>query len=351
MGTEDRRALAPELSRELRRLRKARGLTLAALARRTSYSKSSWERYLNAKALPPEQAVIAFARTTGASPHALLALRGLAERSAAAEDVDAEPGQAEGDAVRAEAPEDNRDGEQGDAADGVAASPVDASPDEAPPTRADVPERDHTPRTAPEPAHEPASTGGAGPVARLRRWPRAGVIAAVAGVAVLSFAAGLLLGRLPGGSEETGTSGTADAVGAIGTGEEGSPQLPGCTDFECRAQDPQRLGCHIGVWTAALTVVEGAHVELRYSPACRAAWSRVTEAEVGDVARVEGEDGVAQERAIRYDGDTYSPMIEAPFPGAVRACALLLDGREVCTDRGGNSPLPVEPEDESVRDG
>ncbi|GAA4681270.1 hypothetical protein GCM10023347_40110 [Streptomyces chumphonensis] len=337
MGTERRRARTgiPELSGELRRLRGESGLTLAALARRTSYSKSSWERYLNAKALPPEQAVIAFARATGASPHALLALRGLAERS-----------EEEPDTGEDEAPQDVRDGEQPASADDVGGAPADASPDEAPPP-ADVPERDHVARTAPP----PAATGVTGPMARLRRRPRAVLIAAVAGVAALSFTAGLLLGRLPGGSEATGTSGTVDAVGAIGASEEGSPQLPGCTDFECRAQDPQRLGCHIGVWTAALTVVEGAHVELRYSPACRAAWSRVTEAEVGDVARVEGEDGVAQERAIRYDGDTYSPMVEAPFPGAVRACALLLDGREVCTDRGGNSPLPVEPEDESVRDG
>ncbi|WP_431781863.1 helix-turn-helix domain-containing protein [Streptomyces chumphonensis] len=344
MGTERRRARTgiPELSGELRRLRRESGLTLAALARRTSYSKSSWERYLNAKALPPEQAVIAFARATGASPHALLALRGLAERS---EEAEEEPG-----TVEDEAPQDVRDGEQRAAADAAAddvgGAPADASPDEAPPP-AHVPERDRAARTAPP----PASTGVTGPMARLRRRPRAVLIAAVAGVAALSFTAGLLLGRLPGGSDSTGTSGTSDAVGAIGAAEEGSPQLPGCTDFECRAQDPQRLGCHIGVWTAALTIVEGAHVELRYSPACRAAWSRVTKAEVGDVARVEGEDGVSQERAIRYDGDTYSPMIEAPFPGAVRACALLLDGREVCTDRGGNSPLPVEPEDESVRDG
>ncbi|MFJ4467285.1 DUF2690 domain-containing protein [Streptomyces sp. NPDC089424] len=41
----------------LRELRDRTGLSLAALAERTTYSKSSWERYLNGKTLPPRQAV------------------------------------------------------------------------------------------------------------------------------------------------------------------------------------------------------------------------------------------------------------------------------------------------------
>ncbi|MEU6967098.1 helix-turn-helix transcriptional regulator [Kitasatospora aureofaciens] len=41
----------------MRKLKEHSGLSLVALAGRTAYSKSSWERYLNGKKLPPRQAV------------------------------------------------------------------------------------------------------------------------------------------------------------------------------------------------------------------------------------------------------------------------------------------------------
>lgn len=46
-----------QLSAALRELRTASGLSLAGLAAKTPYSKSSWERYLNGKTLPPREAV------------------------------------------------------------------------------------------------------------------------------------------------------------------------------------------------------------------------------------------------------------------------------------------------------
>src|SRR5689334_439692 len=51
---------APEcvaLAEGLRQVRARTGLSLAALAERTVYSKSSWERYLNGKTPPPRHAV------------------------------------------------------------------------------------------------------------------------------------------------------------------------------------------------------------------------------------------------------------------------------------------------------
>ncbi|MCZ7414113.1 MULTISPECIES: helix-turn-helix domain-containing protein [unclassified Streptomyces] len=347
MGAERRsaRTVAPELSGELRRLRKASGLTLAALARRTSYSKSSWERYLNAKALPPEQAVTAFAEATGVPPESLLALRALAERSAGAgteqgdqERPEGESGDGRGDAqagvrgdAQSEAPARARGEARGDAPTGTR----DEAPAQTPGAGRSGGEAVTSAQAeVPAPAPGTEVTPGPPPRARRRRWPWAAVIG---GVAALSFAAGFVAGWLPTGSSEAAQAGDL--------------QLPGCTDFECRSKDPQRLGCHVGVWTAAAEKVDGAYVELRWSPACRAAWARVTDAQVGDVARVVGPDGGTQERAISYDSDTYSPMVEAPYPAAVRACAELLDGREICTRQGGASPLPVEPEDESVRDG
>ncbi|MFF9621915.1 helix-turn-helix domain-containing protein [Streptomyces griseosporeus] len=49
----------------LRDLKDATGLSLAALGARTAYSKSSWQRYLNAVQPPPRQAVAALARVAG----------------------------------------------------------------------------------------------------------------------------------------------------------------------------------------------------------------------------------------------------------------------------------------------
>jgi hypothetical protein len=120
-----------------------------------------------------------------------------------------------------------------------------------------------------------------------------------------------------------------------------------CVDFECRNKDAQRMDCHIGVWTAAAERIGRSYLELRYSPGCRAAWARITEAQIGDTARVEGRQDLAAERSISYDKDTYSPMIEAPYPAAVRACAVLKDKKtEVCTPYGGASPLPAAVTDE-----
>ncbi|MEU3527777.1 helix-turn-helix domain-containing protein [Streptomyces sp. NPDC038707] len=63
----------------LRRLKDRSGMSLTSLAARTGYSRSSWERYLNGKALPPRQAVEELARVTGADPTRLLALHEVAE--------------------------------------------------------------------------------------------------------------------------------------------------------------------------------------------------------------------------------------------------------------------------------
>ncbi|MFI9721471.1 helix-turn-helix domain-containing protein [Streptomyces sp. NPDC052396] len=69
------------LAGELRELRERTGLSLAALAGRTPYSKSSWERYLNGKKLPPRHAVDALCSVAGEPAGRLLALWELAEQA------------------------------------------------------------------------------------------------------------------------------------------------------------------------------------------------------------------------------------------------------------------------------
>jgi hypothetical protein len=72
------------LVQELRRLKDHSGLTLQMLQAKTPFSGSSWERYLNGKALPPAAAVEALAGLTDADTSLLLALQHEAHESGAA---------------------------------------------------------------------------------------------------------------------------------------------------------------------------------------------------------------------------------------------------------------------------
>ncbi|MER6471387.1 helix-turn-helix domain-containing protein [Streptomyces collinus] len=70
-----------EFTSRLRRLVDRSGLSIAALADRTGYSKTSWERYLGGRLLAPKGAIIALAEVTGTSPIHLTTMWELAERS------------------------------------------------------------------------------------------------------------------------------------------------------------------------------------------------------------------------------------------------------------------------------
>lgn len=63
---------------ELRRLKDHSGLSLAALAAKTGYSRSSWERYLNGKQSVPREAVEELAQLCGADPTRLVVLHDVA---------------------------------------------------------------------------------------------------------------------------------------------------------------------------------------------------------------------------------------------------------------------------------
>ncbi|WP_369243842.1 peptidoglycan-binding protein [Streptomyces sp. R41] len=64
---------------QMRRLKDHCGLSLTALAAKTTFSKSSWERYLNGRKLPPRSAVEELARVCGGDAERLLALHEVAE--------------------------------------------------------------------------------------------------------------------------------------------------------------------------------------------------------------------------------------------------------------------------------
>ncbi|MGP3999942.1 DUF2690 domain-containing protein [Streptomyces sp. 8N706] len=70
-----------EFVSQLRRLVDRSGLSVAAVADRTGYSKTSWERYLNGRLLAPQGAVVALAEVTGANTGHLTTMWELAERA------------------------------------------------------------------------------------------------------------------------------------------------------------------------------------------------------------------------------------------------------------------------------
>lgn len=69
-----------ELIIRLRELKDQVGIGTAVMARKTTYSKSSWDRYLNGVTRPPREAVEALGRLANAEPVRLLALWELADQ-------------------------------------------------------------------------------------------------------------------------------------------------------------------------------------------------------------------------------------------------------------------------------
>ncbi|MFE7354213.1 helix-turn-helix domain-containing protein [Streptomyces sp. NPDC057543] len=69
-----------EFAGQLRRLVDRRGLSIAAVADRTGYSRTSWERYLSGRLLAPKGAIVALADATGTDQAHLMTMWELAER-------------------------------------------------------------------------------------------------------------------------------------------------------------------------------------------------------------------------------------------------------------------------------
>ncbi|MFF4172374.1 helix-turn-helix domain-containing protein [Streptomyces sp. NPDC001744] len=263
------------LAAALRELRESTGLSLAALAARTPYSKSSWERYLNGKKPVPRQAVEALCAMAGEPPGRLLVLWELAD--AVWSGRSAPPGPALG---------------------------VPASRDSGPP-----------------PARHPARAS-AGPVRRRRRRWAAG---AAVGAVVLLGLGGLALVPRGDGSP-------------AGAGEP-AIRNPGCTGVTCEGKDPKTMGCGgtgMAFTVAARTGRAGQRLELRQGEFCRAVWVRATGLRPGDRVEMRMPDGRTQHLAAtgRQGVETYiaTPMAAVDGPGAqnARVCLLPTSGEPEC---------------------
>ncbi|MFI1359591.1 helix-turn-helix domain-containing protein [Streptomyces sp. NPDC020898] len=167
---------------QLRRLKDRSGLSLDVLASKTGYSRSSWDRYLNGKALPPRHAVEELARVAGADPVRLLVLHEVAEEAWPQRTASSSPAGAE-------------DGDEQGAEGEAAAGPAGAAEDSA--ASAEGP---GAPEQEPTVWGKGPTVSGAGQPPGVRRPV---VLAAVVAAALVGMAAGMLIAA-PWGDDDGG---------------------------------------------------------------------------------------------------------------------------------------------------
>lgn len=294
---------------ELRTLKDRTGLSLATLAKRTPHSKSSWERYLNGKALPSQHAVASLGKLAGADPARLAALWELASTAWHEHDASGRP-----------AP----------ASTSAASSPPSTVRPSSPPSLSSPPSPSSP--SSPSATERPAAQSGRRLGGRRLLWAAAVLaVAAVSGAALLG-----LFGRTS--HPRTGPDDTSAAKNTA------TRQLDvNCFADSCAGKNPKDAGCGGDAWTSALDKVAGVYVELRYSDACKAAWARISWGIPGDIARVVAVGGQTYQNKVHYDTDTFSAMVPAPSPSSARACVLLTSGVHACTEPGGTQRLTEAP--------
>ncbi|MGW7363085.1 XRE family transcriptional regulator [Streptomyces sp. NPDC054841] len=313
-----------EFASQLRRLVDRSGLSIAAVADRTGYSKTSWERYLNGRLLAPKRAIVALAEVTGTNPLHLTTMWELAERAWS----------------RAEMRHDMT-------MEAIRISQARAALGEFGPTGQPGASRTAAPPAGPE--HEqyvpvqgggrsvpPPRTGGpAAPASPDQGRGRRKMTMFLAGVvgALLVIAAAVLLTDLGGGGDGDG-GGKNVAATPTAAPTTSDPQLPAgvkCSGADCTGQDPESMGCGGQFATTASRVKVGtALVEVRYSKTCAAAWARITQATPGDKVSIAAGDAT-QSGLVNADKDAYTFMVAVTDEAEAKACATLTTGTKGCT--------------------
>ncbi|MFI2202343.1 DUF2690 domain-containing protein [Streptomyces sp. NPDC020192] len=344
-----------EFTSQIRRLVDRSGLSVAALADRTGYSKTSWERYLGGRLLAPKGAVVALAEVTGTNPVHLSTMWELAERawSRAENRHDrtmeairiSQARAALGDFGAAEAT--GGPGSSGRRNGSVTAPLGIAGPAGVSPTIPPQPTGDEADaRDAKRAGDEGAglASGPAAPNAYDAQAPRPAdgapepggggrqrlvmFLAGLVGVLVVIGAVFFLTNR-GGGKHE----GAAPPPSPTATRHASTPPGVRCAGSACTGKDAEAMGCSGDLVTTAKTATVGTTtLEVRYSKACGTAWGRITGATRGD--KVELSAGtVRQSGEITATGDAiaYTPMVAVNNAAEARACATLVSGRTGCT--------------------
>ncbi|MEV8122533.1 helix-turn-helix domain-containing protein [Streptomyces sp. NPDC085944] len=300
------------LTGALRELRTRTGLSMASLAGRTGYSKSSWERYLNGKSLPPRQAVRDLCRIADEPDGRLSALWEIAESEW--------KGRA---AVRAADTGKTRPRPPSPESPGPRHPPEQTEPTGSTDPGAPWKSTEQTgPTDRPEPQAPPKSGR---PHRRGRRLML--VLPSAYTVVAGGVALALFLLSVP----DPGRDGPRSASLPYS-------RVPPCHGADCEGRDPMRLTCAIGPGTlAAYRTTTGAHVEIRHSEKCAASWARTWGTRIGDRLELTVNGPVHIARIARQDDtETYVyTAMAAVRPGStIRACfrPAAADGERECVE-------------------
>ncbi|MFI6939376.1 helix-turn-helix domain-containing protein [Streptomyces sp. NPDC050418] len=332
-----------EFASQLRRLVDRSGLSIAAVADRTGYSKTSWERYLNGRLLAPKGAIVALAEVTGTNPMHLTTMWELAERawsrSEMRHDMTMEAIRiSQARAALGEFGPGPAKGRNGKPRTAAAAGPGGAATAH-PPTQ---PAAAYAPRTA-APSSGAGSYGPPSGPGRVAAPPRSSgspdgqrrkrkltmFLAGVVGALIVIAAAVFL-------TDFGKDDGDPGATKPPATPTETGPELPEgveCQGDSCAGKDPENMGC--GGTLAATPVkrkVGTALVEVRYSKTCGAAWARITTASPGDTVEIRAKGEKTRTAEVNADLDAYTTMIPVKSADDATACAVLGDGQEGCTE-------------------
>ncbi|MFM9369439.1 XRE family transcriptional regulator [Streptomyces sp. Da 82-17] len=318
-----------EFASQLRRLVDRSGLSIAALADRTGYSKTSWERYLNGRLLAPKGAIVALAEVTGTNPMHLTTMWELAERAWSRSEMRHDMTM---EAIRISQARAAL-GEFGPATQAPSATSAASGPS--------APSKGKAQASAPPPGAGAATATPAGPYAPQpgpsSRPPHQTPPPKRKGAAVL-LGVLLVLGVIAGALYFTGFGfGGGEPVAKPSPSPTKSEQkLPDgvkCVGADCTGEDPERMACSGELALTSTSVTVGtALVEVRYSETCGAAWARITQAAPGDTVRISGTAGSDDQRGeVDGDGDAYTPMVAVKNATEARACATLTTGTKGCT--------------------
>ncbi|MFI2778275.1 helix-turn-helix domain-containing protein [Streptomyces sp. ALB3] len=329
---------------QLRRLVDRGGMSLATLADRTGYSRTSWERYLNGRLLAPKGAVVALAEVTGTPQHHLTAMWEPAERAWSRSEMRhdmtmeairiSQARTAPGEAGVSAAPVASRRTARGCTGARAAAGPRGAGREVGRPPSVPA-RRGAVPRVPPQPGSAPDSVTGplrtAGGTGGRREGGRNRVLLVLTGlVGALTLMAGAVLLTGPGGDDDAGAAAPAPSAEPVTR----APALPagvGCGGADCTGRDPEAMGCGGRfAGTVARVAVGGGLVEVRHSETCGAAWARLTRASLGDTVRITS--GASEQAGtVRADAEAYTPMVAVEKASDARACATLASGATGCT--------------------
>ncbi|MER6192438.1 helix-turn-helix domain-containing protein [Streptomyces cyaneofuscatus] len=373
-----------EFASQLRRLVDRSGLNINAVADRTGFSKTSWERYLNGRLLPPRRAVVALADVTGTPQHHLTTMWELAERAwsraemrhdmtieairitQAREALGAAdpagggrsgPGRsaggrhsAAGSAGRGSTatgtgsghgpdgygPDaDRQDGHRSDA---YGSDAYGTDPHRAPfvPTQRGtvppVPQQRQGGRRA-----DTQRGGGASGRATSGRSRAITLAVGAAGAVIVVVGAVMLApsGDEPAKATPPPTAAPTAAPTTDPTTAEPAPEPPAgveCQGADCAGQNPDEMGCggdHAR--TVSTAQVGAARVEVRYSEVCSAAWARLTEAGAGDTVTITGGGAADAQNGAVTVTEAYTPMVAVKKAADAKACATLTAGTKGCT--------------------